>query len=189
MSLYQEEEPKDRGSLILLIVTVIAVVVGGIVLYFQYDAKSKKPEIGWYNIGTESFDLKASAYHAFSYRNVPPKFRIEVHSSEPVSFGFVTADTYGHYTSTIMQVDFAGSPCGATNAKDADLNCATDSSKRYLLLTDAREDSVPEPPSKKARLQKASTPVDASQPDNHITVKMYDWRCVKYCENLPPSAS
>ncbi|ABF40600.1 hypothetical protein Acid345_1598 [Candidatus Koribacter versatilis Ellin345] len=189
MDLYQEEEPKDRQSLVLLIVTVVAVVIGGIVLYFQFDAKSKKPEMGWYNIGTESVELKPSGYHAFSYRNVPPKFRIEVHASEPVSFGFVTPDTYGHYTSTIMQVDFAGLPCGGANAKDADLNCSTDSTKRYLLLTDAREDSVPEPPSKKARLQKASAPVDSTQPDNHIAVKMYDWRCVKYCENLPPSGS
>ena len=189
MDLYEEEEPKDRQSLILLIVTVVAVVIGGIVLYTQYDAKSKKPQIGWYNIGTETFDLRPGAHHGFSYRDVPPKFRVEVHASEPVSFGFVTPDTYGHFTSTIMDLNFAGLPCGASSAKDVDLNCSTDSSKRYLLLTDAREDSVPEPPSKKAKLQKASAPVDSTLPDNHITVKMYDWRCVKYCENLPPSAS
>src|SRR3954462_13760037 len=97
MDLYQEEEPKDNQSKWLLAVTAAAVLIGAIVLYMQYDAKSKKPVIGWYNIGTETFDLKPSAYHGFSYRDVPPKFRIEVHASEPVSFGFVTPDTYGHY--------------------------------------------------------------------------------------------
>jgi hypothetical protein len=181
-----EEEPKDNQGKLLLFVTLAAVIIGAIVLYVQYEAKSKKPVLGWYNLGTETFDLKPSAYRAFSYRELPAKFRVEVHASEPVSFGFITPDVYGHYTSTIMQVDFAGLPCGAMTAKDADLNCTTESSKRYLLMTDTREDSVPEPPSKKARLQRAAAPANSSVPDNHITVKMYDWRCIQHCENLPP---
>lgn len=177
--------PENQNKL-LLFVTLAAVIIGGIVLYRQYDAKSKKPVMGWYNLGTESFDLKPAAFRGFTYRDVPPKFRIEVHASEPVSFGFVTPDTYGHFTSTIMQVDFAATPCGGVNATTADLNCSTDPSKRYLILADTREDSVPEPPAHKGRVKQAAESVP-TQPDNHVTLSMYDWRCVKYCENLPAS--
>jgi hypothetical protein len=69
------------------------------------------------------------------------------------------------------------------------LNCNTESNKRYLLLTDAREDSVPEPPARKGGVKKVSQPEATSQPDNHITVTMYDWRCIQYCENLPRSSN
>lgn len=179
------EENQNR---ILLIVTLAAVVLGGITLWMEYQVKSRKPVIGWYNLGTETFDLKPSAYKTFTYRELPAKFRVEVHASEPVAFGFVTPDTYGHFTSTVLQVDFPTQPCGSGPAANADVNCATDSSKRYLLLTDTREDSVPEPPAaKKARLQKAATETASNLPDNHVTVKMYDWRCLQYCENLPKS--
>jgi hypothetical protein len=178
------EENQNR---ILLLVTLAAVLIGGITLWVQYDTKTRKPVIGWYNLGTETFDLKPSAYHTFSYRDLPAKFRVEAHANEPVAFGFVTPDTYGHFTSTIMQIDFATLPCGTAPATNVDLNCATQSDKRYLLLTDTREDSVPEPPSRKARLQKAAQVTPSTLPDNHVTVKMYDWRCLKYCENLPKS--
>ena len=177
----------ENPNRILLAVTLVVVLIGGIVVWLQLDAKSRKPVFGWYNLGTESFDLKPSAYRGFSYRELPAKFRVEVHSSETVSFGFVTPDVYGHYTSTILPIDFVSLPCGAGPSKDADINCNTQSSKRYLLLTDTREDSVPDSPSRKARLQKTAQVAPSTLPDNHITMKMYDWRCVKYCENLPPS--
>lgn len=178
----------ENQNRILSLVTLAVVVIGGIVLWAQHEAKTRKPVIGWYSLGTESFDLKPSAYHAFSYRDVPAKFRVEVHATEPVQFGFVTADTYGHFTSTIMQIDFATLPCGTGPAKDIDLNCNTEPSKRYLLLADTREDSVPEPTSRKVRLQKAAA-APATLPDNHITVRMYDWRCLENCENLPKGSA
>ena len=187
-----ENENENQGvnpNFILLAVTIAAVLIGGITLWVQNETRSRKPVMGWYNLGTESFDLKAAAFRTFSYRDLPAKFRVEVHASEPVAFGFVTPDTYGHFTSTIMQVDFGTLPCGTGPAKDVDLNCATQSDKRYLLITDSREDSVPEPPIRKARLQKAAAVAPSTLPDNHLTVKMYDWRCIQYCENLPPSQS
>ncbi len=177
----------ENSNRILLFVTLAAVVIGGVTLWVQHDIKTRKPVIGWYNLGTESFDLKPAAYKGFSYRELPPKFRVEVESSQPVAFGLVTPDTYGHYTSTPMQIDFATLPCGTGPATKADMNCTPDSSKRYLLLTDTREDSVPEPPVHKAKAKQVSQPVETTQPDNHITVKMYDWRCIQYCENLPAS--
>jgi hypothetical protein len=177
----------ENQNRILLLVTVAVVVIGGIVLYVQHVAKTRKPEIGWYSLGSETFDLKASAYRGFSYREVPSKFRVEVHATAPVAFGFVTPDTYGHYTSTPMQIDFATLPCGSGQTTNVDLNCNTESSKRYLLLTDAREDAVADTPARKSRVQKVSQPDAAAQPDNHITVTMYDWRCLRYCENLPRS--
>ena len=177
----------ESPNRILLLVTLAVVVIGGIVLYVQHVEKSRTPQIGWYSLGTETFDLKPSAYRGFSYRNVPAKFRVELHSSAPVAFGFVSPDTYGHYTSTPMQIDFTTLPCGSGQTTSVDLNCNTESSKRYLLLTDAREDTVPEPPVKKSKAQKALQPETPSQPDNHITLTMYDWRCIRYCENLPQS--
>jgi hypothetical protein len=177
----------EKQNRVLLLVTLAVVILGSITIWVQREAKSKKPVFGWYNLGTETFDLKPSAYHAFSYRELPAKFRVEAHASEPVAFGFVTPDTYGHYTSTVLQIDFATLPCGTAPATNVDLNCNTDSSKRYLLLTDSREDSVPEAPKRKAQLQKADAVATSKLPDNHITVKMYDWRCIRYCENLPQS--
>ena len=174
----------DNQNRMLLFVTLAIVVVGGIVLWVQREAKAKKPVIGWYNLGTETFDLKPGTYRGFSYRELPAKFRVQVQATAPVAFGFVTPDVYGHYTSTPMQLDFASLPCGSGPAATVDLNCSTDPSKRYLLLTDSREDATPEAPVSK---QAKGSPPAASLPDNHITIKMYDWRCLAYCENLPHS--
>jgi hypothetical protein len=176
------EENQNR---ILLLVTVAAIIIGGITLWVQYKVKSRKPVIGWHNLGTETFDLKPSAYKTFTYRELPAKFRVEVQASAPVAFGFVTPDTYGHFTSTVLQVDFANQPCGSAPVTSADLNCATDSSKRYLLVTDSREDSVPEA---KTHSKKVAGQTETStQPENHVTLSMYDWRCIQFCENLPKS--
>ena len=177
----------EKQNRVLLLGTLAVVIFGGITIWVQREVKSKTPVFGWYNLGTETFDLKPSAYHAFSYRELPAKFRVEAHASEPVSFGFVTPDTYGHYTATVLQIDFATLPCGTGPATNVDLNCDTDASKRYLLLTDAREDSVPSPPARKTQLQRATAAAPSSLPDNHVTVKMYDWRCLHFCENLPHS--
>jgi hypothetical protein len=46
---------------------------------------------------------------------------------------------------------------------------------------------VPEPAAGQGHAQKVSQTQSAAQPDNHITVTMYDWRCLRYCENLPRS--
>jgi hypothetical protein len=178
---------EDNQNRILLYVTLAAVFLGGITLWVQRTIKSRKPVMGWYGLGTETFDLKPSAHKTFTYRELPAKFRVEAHSTEPVSFGFVTPDTYGHFTSTVLQVDFATQPCGSAAVTNADVNCTTESGKRYLLLADTREDSAPQAPSRNARLQKSTAVAPATQPDNHVTVKMYDWRCLNYCENLPKS--
>src|SRR5581483_5612811 len=177
----------ENQNRILLIVSLVAVLIGGIVIWVQREAQARKPVIGWYNIGTETFDLKPGAYHGFSYREVPAKFRVELQASAPVAFGFVTPDTYGHYISTPMQIDFSTLPCGTGPATTVDLNCNTDASKRYLLLTDTREETVPEAPARKAHMQKTASVEPPARPDNHITVRMYDWRCLQYCENLPRS--
>ncbi len=167
----------------LSIAVLVVVVIGGFTIWRQREAKSRQPVIGWHELGAEAFDLKPGAYRGFSYRDVPAKFRVEVQASEPVAFGFVTPDTYGHYTSTVMPVDFATLPCGTASTTNVDLNCATQSDKRCLLLTDTREDQVPEPPAKAShgkKVQAAST-----LPENHVSIKMYDWRCIEHCENLP----
>lgn len=164
----------------LLYVAAVVLVMGGMVAWALHAKKTRKPELGWYSLGTETFDLKPNAYRGFSYREVPARFRVELHATAPVEFGFVSPDVYGHYTSVPTPIDFATLPCGSGQTTGVDLNCNTDSSKRYLLLTDAREDSVPEGPVKKGQAA-------PSEPDNHITVTMYEWRCVKYCENLPAS--
>jgi hypothetical protein len=177
----------ENQNRLLLIVTLAAVVIGGVTLWVQYEAKSKKPVTGWYNLGTETFDLKPNAHRGFSYRELPGKLRIEVSATEPLDFGFVTPDTFGHYNSTPMQLDFASLPCGASHATKADVNCTTESDKRYLLLTDLREDAIPESATRTAKLQKAAADAPTTLPDNHVTVKMYDWRCLQYCENLPKS--
>jgi hypothetical protein len=177
----------ENPNRILLLVTLAVLIIGGIVLYVQHVEKTRTPVIGWYSLGTETFDLKPSAYRGFSYRDVPPKFRVELHASAPVAFGFVTPDVYGHYTSTPMQIEFATLPCGSGQTTSVDLNCNTEPSKRYLLLTDAREDTVPEPATRKGRAQPVSQSDTPSQPDNHVTITMYDWRCLRYCENLPRS--
>jgi hypothetical protein len=167
----------ENSNRILLAVTLVVVVLGGIVLWVQYEAKSRKPVIGWHNLGTETFDLKPGAHRGYSYREIPSTFRIEAHASSPIAFGFVTPDVFGHYTSTIMDVSFPSLPCGTAPTMSADLNCKTQADKRYLLITDSREDSVPE---------KRSKPVaSAATADNHVTITMYDWRCIAHCENLP----
>lgn len=174
----------ENQNRILLAVTLAVVVIGGFVIWVQREAKARKPVIGWYNLGTETIELKPSGHWGVSYREMPAKFRIEVHADDPVSFGFLTPDTYGHFTSTILQIDFATLPCGAASTINADLNCNTDPSKRYLLVSDLREDSVPEPPAK-GHLKNAAQVAPTTLPDNHVTVNMYDWRCIQYCENLP----
>ena len=181
MPTFDETPERDDRNKLLWIVTLFAVVAGGTVLFMQYRAKAMQPVIGWYNLGSETFELKPSGNRGFSYREVPPKFRIEVKATEPVSFGFVTADVFGRFTSSLTPVDFASLPCGAVNAKEADLTCTPESGKRYLLLTDAREDTVPTASGKRSKKATSDLPV------NRITVKMYDWRCVEHCENLPKS--
>jgi hypothetical protein len=179
------EENQNR---ILLAVTLFAIVFGGATLWVQHKVKTRQPVIGWHELGTENFDLKPSAYKTFTYQELPAKFRVEVHASDPVAFGFVTPDTYGHFTSTVLQIDFATQPCGSASATNADVNCATVSGQRYLLLADTREDAVPQSPSRKERVQKTNSPsADSALPANHVTVKMYDWRCLRFCENLPRS--
>ena len=135
---------ESNQNRILLIFAIAVVVLGGIVIWRQLEAKSKKPVIGWHPMGAEEFDLKPSGNRGFSYREVPAKFRIEVHSSAPIAFGFVTPEVFGHYTATILPLDFATLPCGNASTTNVDLNCATQPDKRYLLVTDTREDVVPE---------------------------------------------
>lgn len=175
---------ESNQNRILLIVVVIIVVVGGITIWRQREAKSLKPVIGWHEMGTEEFDLKPNGNHGFSYREIPAKVRIELHSSAPVAFGFVTPEIFGRYTSTILPLDFASLPCGNASTTGVDLNCATQPDKRYLLVADTREDAVPE--AKKGHAKADSSP---QQPDNHVSMKMYEWRCIEHCENLPPGAA
>lgn len=175
------EENQNR---ILLAVTLLAIVFGGATLWVQHKVKTRQPVIGWHELGTETFELKPSAYKAFTYQDLPAKFRVEVQASDPVAFGFVTPDAYGHFTSTVSQIDFPAQPCGSGSVTNADVNCATVAGQRYLLLTDLREDPVPV--TQKGHGQNAKNPpADSSLPPNHVTVKMYDWRCLKFCENLP----
>ena len=169
----------ENANRILLAVTIAVVLIGGITIWVQHAAKSRKPVIGWHNLGTETFDLKPGAHRGFSYREVPATFRIEAHASSPIAFGFVTPDTFGHFTSTIMDISFQTLPCGTAPTMIVDLNCKTQPDKRYLLITDTREDAVPEKGSKKVPGASVATV------DNHVTLTMYDWRCIEYCENLP----
>ena len=170
----------ESSNRMLLYVAAAVLVFGGAAAWMLHVEKTRKPELGWYSLGTETFDLKPSAYRGFSYREVPAKFRVELHATAPVEFGFVTPEVYGHYTTVPTPIDFATLPCGSGQTTSVDLNCNTEASKRYLLLTDAREDSVPDAPPKKGQAQPA-------QPENHITVTMYEWRCLKYCGNAPSS--
>lgn len=135
---------ESNQNRILLIIVVAVLVMGGFTIWRQLEAKSKKPVIGWHEMGAEEFDLKPSGNRGFSYREVPAKFRIELHSSAPVAFGFVTAEIFGRYTATIQPLDFATLPCGNAGATNVDLNCDTQRDKRYLLVTDTREDVAPE---------------------------------------------
>jgi hypothetical protein len=171
----------ENQNRILLAVTIAVVLIGGITIWVQRQAKSRKPVIGWYNLGTETFDLKPGAHRGYSYREVPATFRIEAHSSAPIAFGFVTPDAFGHFTSTIMEISFPSLPCGTAPTMSVDLNCKTQPDKRYLLITDTREDTVPEPARKGAK----SPVISTASADNHVTVTMYDWRCISHCENLP----
>jgi hypothetical protein len=173
-----------ESNRILLIFSLIVVVVGGVILWRQLDAKSKKPVMGWHELGAEEFDLKPGAHHGFSYREVPPTFRIEVHANQPVAFGFVTAEVFGRYNSTLLPLDFATLPCGNASTTDADLHCSTESDKRYILLTDTREDVAPEGKKSRGNPQPATALLE-----NHVSVKMYDWRCIDHCENLPAGHS
>jgi hypothetical protein len=85
-----------------------------------------------------------------------------------------------------MQINFPGQPCGSAPSINADVNCATVPGQRYLLLTDARENTAPGSPPSKNPTQKTNTPPpDSALPANHVTLKMYDWRCLQFCENLP----
>lgn len=169
----------ENSNRILLAVTIAVVLIGGIVIWVQRATKSRKPVIGWHNLGTETFELKPGAHRGYSYREVPGTFRIEAHASSPIAFGFVTPDTFGHFTSTIMEISFPSLPCGTAPTMSVDLNCKTQPDKRYLLITDTREDSVQEKSSKSAPVASTATA------DNHVTITMYDWRCIEHCENLP----
>jgi hypothetical protein len=169
----------ENSNRILLAVAVAVVLIGSIIILVEREAKSRKPVIGWHNLGTETFDLKPGAHRGYSYREVPGTFRIEAHSSSPIAFGFVTPDTFGHFTSTIMDISFPSLPCGTAPTMSVDLNCKTQPDKRYLLITDTREDAVPE------KATKSSVPSANATAENHVTITMYDWRCIAHCENLP----
>ncbi len=170
---------------ILLSVVIAVLIVGGITIWRQREAKAKTPVFGWHTLGSENFELKPSGYRGFSYRQLPSKFRVTLRSSQPVAFGFVTPDTFGRYTSTVLPVEFASLPCGTASTTSVDLNCATQPEKRYLLLVDTREDPAPEPSSRKGGAQKKAETAAPGLPQNEVSIAMYDWRCIEHCENLP----
>ncbi len=182
------EEDQNR---FLLAATAIVALIGGVVIIALVVQRSASPKFGWAQMGkTEVFDLKPGGNNAFSfsYTELPERFKVVMDAQKPVSFGFVTPDTYGHFTHTILNLDFAKLPCGSVSTISASLDCTTQSSSRYLLFSDLREDTVPDPAPVRAGLKKNASPEPEPAPElNHVTVKMYEWRCVKHCGNLPPA--
>lgn len=168
---------------VLLVVTAVLAVIGLGFLTVLVVQKNAKPRFGWVQLGEERFQLKPAGHHSFSYREVPERFKLEVKAEQPLAFGFVSPGTYGRFTHTILNLDFASLPCGSAPVTELTKECTTNPSERYLLFSDPREDIDPK------LVARESGPKSAEPSDemSEVHVRMFEWRCIANCQNLPVS--